>query len=542
MNNYVNGAKLEEFAQKFYAKQNDVFALKTQIGLPLIANTVAGMTDQTKIYIYVGSEAGYISGNWYYYNGSEWVSGGEYVSYIVTPQQYGAKADGVTDDTTAVQNALNSGHIVFFPEGVYLVTQTLIVTYSIYGVAAPRMGGKGSIIKAGFSAASSFIMSYTAGDQDSKGICINDISFDCDSKTSGFSYQPSNGRPPLSMDNVSVWNHANIGISINPQGNGSRFAALNNISITGGLATAECNIYVGTKASDCTISNFILMYCKKGIINHGGGLRLVNGHAYIGRSGLSDEEIETYYSTSIGIESYANTLATNIYVDSALQGWVQREESANIGTLIAWYDNFADRTTHHDATIVRGVDSTTHVHVGSLLVGGNRSVIGDLINNNVSIGKTVLIGWSELPNPTNGYNYGQLPLMTGDIGASEYSIDKTSENQDSTWFVVAAVYFNSAGVCVLRMGRNQLVSDITIKYDGSNISAFGAAVNSNISVLPVQYKIVGKVVYLYIRPYGIVTVRQLYATNSEVCGVDLNAMPDLSTIKQLGTDGLTQIL
>jgi hypothetical protein len=43
----------------------------------------------------------------------------------VTPQMYGAVADGVTDDTAAVQAALDSGKNVYFPEGRYKVTETL---------------------------------------------------------------------------------------------------------------------------------------------------------------------------------------------------------------------------------------------------------------------------------------------------------------------------------------------------------------------------------------------------------------------------------
>jgi len=46
--------------------------------------------------------------------------------YIVTPQQFGAKADGITDDTEAIQKAINTvflrgGGIVFFPKGVYVL-------------------------------------------------------------------------------------------------------------------------------------------------------------------------------------------------------------------------------------------------------------------------------------------------------------------------------------------------------------------------------------------------------------------------------------
>lgn len=36
------------------------------------------MKDITKIYVYTGSEPGYTYGDWYYWNGSEWVSGGPY--------------------------------------------------------------------------------------------------------------------------------------------------------------------------------------------------------------------------------------------------------------------------------------------------------------------------------------------------------------------------------------------------------------------------------------------------------------------------------
>lgn len=53
-------------------------ALIAQGGHPFQAATVAAMTDTTKIYVYTGSEAGYTNGDWYYYNGSNWVSGGVY--------------------------------------------------------------------------------------------------------------------------------------------------------------------------------------------------------------------------------------------------------------------------------------------------------------------------------------------------------------------------------------------------------------------------------------------------------------------------------
>lgn len=47
-------------------------------GSPLVAASVAGMTDHDRVYVYTGDEDGYTSGNWYYWNGTAWTSGGVY--------------------------------------------------------------------------------------------------------------------------------------------------------------------------------------------------------------------------------------------------------------------------------------------------------------------------------------------------------------------------------------------------------------------------------------------------------------------------------
>lgn len=49
-----------------------------------VASTVSEMVDDTKIYVYVGSETGYNYGHWYYYDDTneEWADGGEYTSNV----------------------------------------------------------------------------------------------------------------------------------------------------------------------------------------------------------------------------------------------------------------------------------------------------------------------------------------------------------------------------------------------------------------------------------------------------------------------------
>lgn len=47
-------------------------------GAPSIVSLSSAMIDTDKLYLYIGSETGYTSGDWYYYNGTSWVSGGQY--------------------------------------------------------------------------------------------------------------------------------------------------------------------------------------------------------------------------------------------------------------------------------------------------------------------------------------------------------------------------------------------------------------------------------------------------------------------------------
>ncbi|WHY01880.1 glycosyl hydrolase family 28-related protein [Neobacillus sp. DY30] len=44
---------------------------------------------------------------------------------FVSVTDYGAKGDGVTDDTIAIQNAINTGKYVFFPSGTYLLNGSI---------------------------------------------------------------------------------------------------------------------------------------------------------------------------------------------------------------------------------------------------------------------------------------------------------------------------------------------------------------------------------------------------------------------------------
>lgn len=81
--------------------------------------------------------------------------------FNVKHRDYGAKGDGVTDDTAAIQSAINAavaagGGIVFFPAGTYLITSSLNVVSLI-------AGAKYNVKLRGVSQTASTIRRKTAG-------------------------------------------------------------------------------------------------------------------------------------------------------------------------------------------------------------------------------------------------------------------------------------------------------------------------------------------------------------------------------------------
>lgn len=66
--------------------------LRDNFGTPNIVTTASQMTDTSKVYVYMGSEAGWSNGHWYYYNGTAWADGGVYNSVAF-----------VTDSTLTLQ-------------------------------------------------------------------------------------------------------------------------------------------------------------------------------------------------------------------------------------------------------------------------------------------------------------------------------------------------------------------------------------------------------------------------------------------------------
>lgn len=118
------------------------------IGAPFKASTVAEMTDTSRVYVYTGSESGYTSGNWYYYNDSSWVSGGVYNATAVvtdpTLTQVGEPADAKAtgDEIADLKSEINNDFKYIVGKTNLLYNASFTKGYSInaVGTITPSTG------------------------------------------------------------------------------------------------------------------------------------------------------------------------------------------------------------------------------------------------------------------------------------------------------------------------------------------------------------------------------------------------------------------
>ena len=68
----------------------------------------------------------------------------------INVKHFGAKGDGKTDDTAAIQKAVaTTGNRLFFPKGHYKISKTILIDLAKKGYASIRGNGDAQVIMAG---------------------------------------------------------------------------------------------------------------------------------------------------------------------------------------------------------------------------------------------------------------------------------------------------------------------------------------------------------------------------------------------------------
>lgn len=104
-------------------------AIKSNIPRIQVAKTATDMTNPVQIYVYIGSETGYVNGNWYYYDSaeSEWKSGGVYQASLGIDSTL--SESGMAADAAAVSAAIIAAQevaiseMMLYLEGILLPTE-----------------------------------------------------------------------------------------------------------------------------------------------------------------------------------------------------------------------------------------------------------------------------------------------------------------------------------------------------------------------------------------------------------------------------------
>jgi hypothetical protein len=268
---------------------------------------------------------------------------------VVNVKDFGAKGDGVTDDTVAIQAALDvgGGKLVFFPDGVYIVSTSLITSAtdsekvfielgSATIKASDTFTGEWLLILGGKGSATSY----------ANTVHINGIrggELDANSKCNGLLSQWTH---LARIQDINVVNVTHVGVQIDESNNGSADAYVQNVMISGTHTLDSVGLYVN--AHDCDVENVRSRSCYVGVRALKGGM-LSNCHPIFG---LMDET----YDRSIGFD-IINAHLDNCYSDNFSTAFQNSASSAmwqGSNLTAFWYTN-----TDHNHTVIKNTASNS---------------------------------------------------------------------------------------------------------------------------------------------------------------------------------------
>lgn len=346
------------------------------------------------------------------------------VPIVVTPQQFGAVADGTTDDTTAIQNALDSltsGGKIYFPSGTYLISSAL--TFSVDGITLEGEDEDSTII-------------YQTSTSDNH-IDVTDVSYINISKLTftgmginsagggGLSFNRSNQSNVgyLHISDVTIKQIASNGIYVNT-------AILSNFERINVRQVAGHGFYLVNGSTSCVFTACYAITCVKAGFNF---------------SGLNYSVISGCAAEVCGIGYYlhksCNTVALigcgaedNLYRSSDYPQIDYYIHGGTANSLISCYSRLKDPDDTSNITAV-GIRNSG---CSGLLVDGYRQ----LGTGQYAIVDSVIEG-GESHNPDAEYrqiytDYENAPSLIPAISTGKYSsddqVDPVYENTESlTW-------------------------------------------------------------------------------------------------------------
>lgn len=268
------------------------------------------------------------------------------ISEYVSVKNYGAKGDGISDDTSAIQNCIdnNPNKTIYFPDGTYIVSNT-IETSATDNEKVYLVLSENATIKASNSFSDSFVVSLgekgTAAGYSSTShkSGIEGGIIDCNSRTSGLLVKNMHLTKVI---NLSVINSNLIGIQIDKSNNNSSDTYVQNVDLRGIDGNIEETIGLYIIGSDNNIQMVRTTGFHTGIKLSGAGNYLNNCHPL-----YSIKSSDTNYNTSIAFDiNDTDNILSNCYADNFGIGFQQSGNYKWNGTdlFCYWYDDNSSNT------------------------------------------------------------------------------------------------------------------------------------------------------------------------------------------------------
>jgi hypothetical protein len=389
---------------------------------------------------------------------------------IVSVKDYGAKGDGTTDDTTSIQNALNTlpvNSVLLFPVGTYKVTSQLTWNGAVSLMGFNR---ENTIIKA-----SGTFSALLAKKDESVGICgqITGLTFDGNG-TVDYVFDFPRGKGLKAYRNF----FKNAKLRTVRFGSSATWGAYeihffdNNVfglEDTVGVATNRPD-YALELAGNCSDSAFydnIVTNSKiAGIISNGTHNDVHDNHIY----GYPNDYIMQYCISVTGAtnNTYFNRLDTPNEAGIFVNKWGNRIES----NMIFWNGTMTDLTGKRGIKIDNTANNVTYLNVNDNFVQGTSAVppnditvIGNLPDHSSFKGN-----YGNVTKSLENNYKGQISVASGATSATlTFDVPFTQYNYgiqvSANWYTNIRVFRSLGSVAIQFQTAPSVASEIYYKID-----------------------------------------------------------------------------